>query len=113
MSLLRPTSQPHLILPDPGQRVTNDIITALIVTEPLQRDRACSRNYIVITVASMTVRTKIVKIGNSQGIRIAKPLLEQADISDDVELEVRDGSIIIHAVRSVREGLRRGLREDG
>lgn len=52
----------------------------------------------------MTVRTKIVKIGNSQGIRIAKPLLEQADISDDVELEVRDGSIIIRSVQRVREG---------
>lgn len=52
----------------------------------------------------MTVRTKIVKIGNSQGIRIAKPLLEQTGISGDVELEVRNGSIIIHPAQDVREG---------
>ena len=34
------------------------------------------------------MRARVVKIGNSQGIRIPKPLLEQTGIMDDVELEV-------------------------
>jgi len=34
------------------------------------------------------MRARVVKIGNSQGIRIPKPLLEQTGIMNDVELEV-------------------------
>jgi len=33
------------------------------------------------------IRTRIVRIGNSQGIRIPKPLLEQSGISEEVEEE--------------------------
>lgn len=40
------------------------------------------------------MRTRIVKIGNSQGIRIAKPLLEQAGLSGEVEL-VQEGDALI------------------
>ncbi len=49
-------------------------------------------------------KTRIVKIGNSQGIRIPKPLLEQADIGEEVELEVQDGQLVIRQVRSSRFG---------
>lgn len=31
-----------------------------------------------------TIRTRIVKVGNSQGIRIPKPLLEQSGIDKEV-----------------------------
>ncbi len=41
------------------------------------------------------MRTRLVRIGNSRGIRLPKPLIEQAGLSDDVELRVGDGSIII------------------
>ena len=51
----------------------------------------------------MTIRTKIIKIGNSQGVRISKGLLEQTGIGGDVVLEGRNGEIIIHAVRRARE----------
>jgi antitoxin MazE len=50
------------------------------------------------------LRTRIVRIGNSQGIRIPKPLLEQAGISDRVDLVVRDGQISIRPARRAREG---------
>jgi antitoxin MazE len=33
-----------------------------------------------------SVKARIVAIGNSQGIRIPKPLLEQAGLTGDVEL---------------------------
>ena len=50
------------------------------------------------------IRTRIVKIGNSQGIRIPKPLLEQSGISAEVEIEVQDDHLIIRAVSHSRLG---------
>jgi antitoxin MazE len=38
---------------------------------------------------------KIIKIGNSQGVRIPKPLLKQAGLSQHVRIMVKDGMIII------------------
>ena len=48
--------------------------------------------------------TKIVKIGNSQGIRIPKILLEQSGLSDEVELEVTKNQLIIRSKKSRRQG---------
>ncbi|MAT96438.1 MAG: AbrB/MazE/SpoVT family DNA-binding domain-containing protein [Anaerolineaceae bacterium] len=50
------------------------------------------------------VKTRIVKIGNSQGIRIPKLLLDQSQLGDEVELEVEQGKIIIRASRPTRAG---------
>lgn len=50
------------------------------------------------------MRARIVKIGNSQGIRIPKPLLEQTGITDDVELEVDQNQIIIRPISNPRAG---------
>jgi len=48
--------------------------------------------------------TKIQKWGNSQGLRIARNLLEEAQIAvgDDVSVVVRDGQIIVSPVRHTR-----------
>ena len=51
----------------------------------------------------MAVRTRIIKIGNSQGIRIPKPLLEQTGLSGEVELEIEEKKIIIHAAEHPRQ----------
>ena len=48
-------------------------------------------------------RTRIVKIGNSQGIRIPKFILEQLGLCGEVELEVRDGQLLIRSIQSPRE----------
>jgi antitoxin MazE len=50
------------------------------------------------------MRARVVKIGNSKGIRIPKPMLEQSGIEDEVDLEAEDGQIVIRAVRHAREG---------
>jgi antitoxin MazE len=50
------------------------------------------------------VRTKLVPIGNSQGVRIPKALLAAAGLTNDVELEARDGEIVVRAAGSQREG---------
>jgi len=44
------------------------------------------------------IRTRIVKVGNSQGIRIPKLLLEQSGIHT-VEIEVHGDRSIVRAVR--------------
>ena len=48
--------------------------------------------------------TKIQKWGNSQGIRLAKRVLEDAHISvgDNVDVTTRDGIIILAPVKRVR-----------
>ena len=50
------------------------------------------------------MRARIVKIGNSQGIRIPKPLLEQLKISEDVDIEIENNQIIIRPVSNPRAG---------
>ncbi|MGC2238551.1 MAG: AbrB/MazE/SpoVT family DNA-binding domain-containing protein [Pyrinomonadaceae bacterium] len=49
------------------------------------------------------MKTQIVTIGNSKGVRIPKILLEQSNLSGEVELEVRGESIIISPTRKPRE----------
>ena len=48
--------------------------------------------------------TRIVKIGNSQGIRIPKPLLAQFRLGQQVELEALQNQIVIRLARRVRAG---------
>jgi antitoxin MazE len=50
------------------------------------------------------MKARIIRIGNSQGIRIPKPLLEQTGLTEDVELEVRADEIVIRSARSIRAG---------
>ncbi len=50
------------------------------------------------------MRARVVKIGNSQGIRIPKPILEQTGIMEDVELEVEKNQIIIRPISDPRSG---------
>ena len=50
------------------------------------------------------MRARVIKIGNSQGLRIPKPILDQTGIMDDVEIEVEKNQIIIRPVKNVREG---------
>jgi antitoxin MazE len=44
---------------------------------------------------STVIKTRLVKIGNSQGLRIPKLLLEQLNLPTDVELEVQDDHLIV------------------
>ncbi len=48
--------------------------------------------------------TKIQKWGNSQGVRLPKGVLQGAgiDVGAEVEIVVKDGSILINPVRKIR-----------
>jgi antitoxin MazE len=50
------------------------------------------------------IKSRIVKIGNSRGIRIPKILLDQAKLSDEIEVEVQGDKLIVRSVRSPRHG---------
>jgi antitoxin MazE len=52
----------------------------------------------------MAAKTRIVRIGNSRGIRIPKTLLEEADLPEEVELHAEPGRLIVRAVRHARSG---------
>jgi antitoxin MazE len=48
--------------------------------------------------------TNIIRIGNSQGIRIPMVLLAQSRLGTEVELEVEDENIVIRSVSRPRQG---------
>jgi antitoxin MazE len=50
------------------------------------------------------MRTRLIKIGNSRGLRLAKPLLEQVGLSDEVDVEAAPGVLTIRPVASPRTG---------
>ena len=59
------------------------------------------------------MRVRIVKIGNSRGIRIPKPLIEGAGLENEVDITVHDNSLIISPVSHPREGWDEAFKEMG
>ncbi len=62
------------------------------------------------------MKTRIVQIGNSRGIRLPKVLLEEAQLADEVELQAERGRIVIRAAGRPRAGwaaAARHMRERG
>ncbi len=53
---------------------------------------------------SNIIKTRLVKIGNSQGIRIPKVLLDQIGLTNDLELEVEGDHLILRPARRPRDG---------
>ena len=41
------------------------------------------------------MKTSIVKIGNSKGVRIPKAFLEEVGLGDEANMSVKDGSIVL------------------
>ncbi len=52
----------------------------------------------------MAVLAKIVRIGNSRGLRIPKALLDEAGLTNEVQLHAEPGKLTASAVRSPRAG---------
>ena len=53
---------------------------------------------------AVVVRARLIKIGNSRGIRLAKPLLEVAGLADEVEIEAAPGLLTIRPLAHPRAG---------
>jgi antitoxin MazE len=52
----------------------------------------------------MEAKTRIIRIGNSRGIRVPKLLLEQAQLPEEVELHAEPGRLVVRAARGPRAG---------
>ena len=57
------------------------------------------------------MKARLVRIGNSRGVRLPKPLIQQAGLTEDVELQVSEGQIVISRVSSPREGWAEAARK--
>ncbi len=55
-------------------------------------------NYFVVML------TKIVPIGNSRGIRIPKAMLDHCGFGEEVELQTKNGALILRPVNTPRAG---------
>lgn len=49
------------------------------------------------------MKASIIKIGNSHGIRIPKPIIAQCGFEDEVEFSVRNNELIVKPVKSSRQ----------
>jgi len=61
-------------------------------------DAALCSNYIVIMKATL------IRIGNSRGIRLPKPVIEQCGFENEVEMEVHHHELVIRSLAQPREG---------
>ena len=49
------------------------------------------------------MKTKIIRIGNSQGVRIPKPLIEESGITEEIEMILRDDEIVLRSAETIRK----------
>jgi antitoxin MazE len=76
----------------------------------LQEQFGCEYN--VIT-GIFVMRTELVRIGNSRGVRIPKPFIEQCKLGKAVELRIENDCIVISPERRPRHGWDEAFRAAG
>lgn len=59
------------------------------------------------------MRLELVPVGNSRGLRIPKPILEQCGFRDAVELRVEKNRLVITPERRPRQGWEEAFRAGG
>jgi antitoxin MazE len=59
------------------------------------------------------MRTELVRIGNSRGIRIPKPIIEQCGLGETVEVRVENDCLIISPEHRPRQGWSDAFRASG
>ena len=50
------------------------------------------------------MKTHIVRIGNSRGLRLPKAVLAQCRLEDAVEIEIEDNRLVVRPARGARAG---------
>ncbi len=50
------------------------------------------------------MKARIVRVGNSRGVRLPKMLLDEAGLSDEVEIHAEPGRIVIESAARPRAG---------
>lgn len=57
------------------------------------------------------MKTRLIRIGNSRGVLLPKAIIEQANLTEEVELNVRGGTVIIARVVQPRAGWAEAAKE--
>lgn len=57
------------------------------------------------------IKTRLVKIGNSQGVRIPKVVLDQVGLTHEIELEVQGDHLVLRPARRPRAGWAEQFRQ--
>ena len=57
------------------------------------------------------MKTKLIQIGNSKGIRIPKALIEQSGLTEDIELILKDNEIVLRSAEAPRKNWDQAFRE--
>ena len=57
------------------------------------------------------MKTRLVQVGTSCGVRLPKPVIEEVGLDDEVELQVREGAIVIRPLRATRSGWAEAAQE--
>lgn len=60
---------------------------------------------------NMVLKSRIIKIGNSHGVRIPKVWLEQLDLGEEVEMAVESDQIVIRPTYRPRDNWEQQLSE--
>ena len=50
------------------------------------------------------MRSRLIQIGNSRGVRLPKSVIEEAELGSELDLQVVDGAVIIRSAHTPRKG---------
>lgn len=58
------------------------------------------------------MQAKLVKIGNSYGVRLPKTVIDACELTSDLELTVKGKSVVLTADRQPRVGWQEAIQEE-
>jgi antitoxin MazE len=57
------------------------------------------------------MKARLIRIGNSRGVRLPKPIIEGAGLHEDVEIHVRGNTVVIGPRKRARVGWAEAARQ--
>ena len=57
------------------------------------------------------MKSRLIRIGNSRGVRLPKPLIEEAGLQEEVEVQIRGNALVITSPNRPRAGWAEAARQ--
>lgn len=57
------------------------------------------------------MRARLVRIGNSRGVRLPKPIIQEVGLKDEVDVRIQGGAVIIRPLGRRRAGWAEAARQ--
>jgi len=57
------------------------------------------------------MKSRLIRIGNSRGVRLPKPLIEEAGLQEEVEVQIRGNALVITSPSRPRSGWAEAARQ--